>query len=283
MQINVENFGPIRKGSVDLSKKITIFCGPNGTGKTYMAYLIYGLLGARMTIFDPESNHIVVEDLAARKVVTLPIEKKMLDKYRTALINSVRRNLDTIFGISDEKVASVFADTSFSYGETKNAFYKRLIDTDIHTEIELFGVQISIVKERGNDFVVLQLLSDVDIHNVPLRRLEYFLLSAVYYQLSIIPINRTSIFPVERNSVFTFSKELSIRKQEKWDQLQRIFEKKEREKIDRIEIMMASSRRYPLPVRDNLMVADDISEIKKRRSDFYEFAESLLKKTCCMV
>lgn len=278
MKICVEKFGAIKKGTVDLSKNITVFCGPNGTGKTYMAYLVYGLLGSRRAILNIESCPFSIEDLIAHKVVTLHIDKKILYKYRTSIINSARRNLDTIFGISDEKVTSIFSETLFSYGETKHDFYTRIIDTNIYTEIELLGVRISIEKKECSDVIALQIMNDIDIHNVALRRFEYFLLSAVYYQLSIFPINRTSIFPVERNSVFTFSKELSIRKQEKWDQVQRIFEKKEREKMDRIEMMMASSRRYPLPIRDNLMVADDISEIKKRKSEFFEFAETLEKK-----
>ncbi|MCX8481199.1 MAG: AAA family ATPase, partial [Sediminibacterium sp.] len=40
MQISVQNLGPIKEGTVDFSKKLTVFCGPNGTGKTYMAMLI---------------------------------------------------------------------------------------------------------------------------------------------------------------------------------------------------------------------------------------------------
>jgi predicted ATPase len=43
MKIQVTNLGAIKEGTIDLSKKLNVFCGPNGTGKTYMAYAIYGL------------------------------------------------------------------------------------------------------------------------------------------------------------------------------------------------------------------------------------------------
>jgi hypothetical protein len=43
LKISVENFGPIRKGSVEL-KPLTIFIGPNNTGKSYMALLVYALV-----------------------------------------------------------------------------------------------------------------------------------------------------------------------------------------------------------------------------------------------
>ncbi len=35
MKILVKNLGAIKQAEIDLSKKLTVFCGPNGTGKTY--------------------------------------------------------------------------------------------------------------------------------------------------------------------------------------------------------------------------------------------------------
>ena len=43
LTISVKNFGPIAEGSVDL-KPLTIFVGPNNTGKSYMATAAYALL-----------------------------------------------------------------------------------------------------------------------------------------------------------------------------------------------------------------------------------------------
>ena len=42
-KISVENFGPIRKGTVEI-KPLTVFVGPNNSGKSYMAAAVYGLL-----------------------------------------------------------------------------------------------------------------------------------------------------------------------------------------------------------------------------------------------
>lgn len=42
MIVEVENLGPIKKGEVEL-KPLTVFIGPNNTGKTYLAYLISGM------------------------------------------------------------------------------------------------------------------------------------------------------------------------------------------------------------------------------------------------
>ena len=41
-RIEVKDFGPIAEGAVDL-KPLTVFIGPNNSGKSYMALLVYAL------------------------------------------------------------------------------------------------------------------------------------------------------------------------------------------------------------------------------------------------
>ncbi|WGK69517.1 AAA family ATPase [Candidatus Haliotispira prima] len=43
MTIKFQNLGPLRKGKFKLND-FTVICGPNNSGKTYLAYLIYGTL-----------------------------------------------------------------------------------------------------------------------------------------------------------------------------------------------------------------------------------------------
>ena len=41
MRIRIENLGPVKKIELDLSRKFMVFTGLNGTGKTYVSYVIY--------------------------------------------------------------------------------------------------------------------------------------------------------------------------------------------------------------------------------------------------
>ncbi|MFK7904558.1 MAG: AAA family ATPase [Chitinophagales bacterium] len=43
MKLVVQNFGPIRSGEIDLSKRFYVFVGKNNSGKTYMAHLMWAL------------------------------------------------------------------------------------------------------------------------------------------------------------------------------------------------------------------------------------------------
>ena len=43
MKIEIKNLGAVKSATIDISKKLNLFCGPNGTGKTYIAYAIYDI------------------------------------------------------------------------------------------------------------------------------------------------------------------------------------------------------------------------------------------------
>ena len=90
--------------------------------------------------------------------------------------------------------------------------------------------------------------------------------------LATYPISSTYILPVERNSIFTFSKELSISKQEAVDHFHAMTSKN---KIDRFDLLFKKTTRYPLAIKDGLMIADDLAETKKNTSDFFEFATEI--------
>jgi len=75
MKLKIKNFGPIKKGEIDLSKRFYVFVGYNNSGKTYMAQLIW-MLGktVKLDYFsdlgDLEKKPLTNDDLTA-----------MLDQY----------------------------------------------------------------------------------------------------------------------------------------------------------------------------------------------------------
>ena len=51
LNLYFKNFGPVKEAEIDL-RPLTIFVGPNNTGKTYTAYYIWAL-GALEYRYDP--------------------------------------------------------------------------------------------------------------------------------------------------------------------------------------------------------------------------------------
>lgn len=68
MQLHIKNFGPIKEGTLDISKKFDLFVGPNNSGKTYVAQLLW-------IIFHPLAKKMFVKYLHKKnKLESLHIE-----------------------------------------------------------------------------------------------------------------------------------------------------------------------------------------------------------------
>ena len=62
--LNVENFGPIAKGKIEL-RPLTVFAGRSNTGKSWFAALVYALLNSRNMYGDPISDlHDAADELS---------------------------------------------------------------------------------------------------------------------------------------------------------------------------------------------------------------------------
>lgn len=89
MKITIDNLGVVRHIEFDTQKPLSLFCGPNSTGKTYVAYVLYAVMRyADSFLFDNSGN---VEK-----------DNKMIK------VNHFERNIGDILGVSDEYVESQF-------------------------------------------------------------------------------------------------------------------------------------------------------------------------------
>ena len=265
MEIKVNNLGAIKEGTYDLTKRFSIFCGPNGTGKTYLAYVIYGLLKRKIHIPGKEK---LAETLVNKKKASMEIDFSKLAKYRESLISTTVRNIDELFGIGESDAMRIFKDFVCSFTTNNDDFKQIIIQSKIATLQNIQGVNIRIEKEAGSTQMLLYVIDESIPTNI-IGNFRFFLDSHLYYLLSIYPIGGVEIFPVERNSIYTFSKELSIRKQDALDHMQMLMNKKKQ--IDVFDLL--SSKRYPMPIRDGLNIAEDLTEIRKYNSPVVDFAK----------
>ena len=274
MKIEVKNLGVIEEGEVDLGKKINIFCGYNGTGKTYYSYLIYGLLKRREHLLLSRNDFAIESSIGDGE--RNKIDFNILSKYREMMIREAKNEIDEVFGVGYDVAREIFSKTELFFKDSESELMKQVIDAEISKGISIIDNEYLLRKKAGEDFYSLR-VEKINIKQRP--RDEFYnriVNSFVYRTLATIPVGDVCFFPVERNSIYTFSKELSITKQETFDTIQRLFTK-ERKKISRLGSLL-SGYRYTLPVKDGLMVADDLANIRKRRSFYYEFATELEKK-----
>lgn len=271
MKFKVSNLGAIKEGEIDLSKKFIVFCGPNGTGKTYFAYVIYGLLSRKLHV--PDSLNLA-DALAENRKVEYDIDFDNLIQYRSKMIELSNTNIGELFGIGEKEKIKLFSSFSCQFSNSDDEFQKYLIDAEISKICDIDDVLVKIEKQTGSSKLFLTLLDD-NPTTESIRKLKSLLNTFLYYYLILFPINDVVIFPVERNSIYTFSKELSVRKQEALDNMLLLMDNEK--KVNRYDLYF-NNRRYPLPIRDGLIIAENLSEIRKQQSPTHDFSLSLEEK-----
>ena len=134
MKLKVNNLGAIKEGEIDLSQKLIVFCGPNGTGKTYLSYVIYGLLKRRLHI---QGDEDFAERLINEKNIVLEIDFEKLFQYRNNMIRSVETSLDELFGIGESEVQKIFKDfhCEFTISDEDFKAFKQVVDSELHRKL----------------------------------------------------------------------------------------------------------------------------------------------------
>ena len=272
MNIKIQNLGTIKEACIDLNKKLTVFCGPNNTGKTYVSYIIYALTNISMkptqVLSDDMLKNFIQEGQFSFEIDTVDVFR-----FRNELTDLIKDNLSTIFGVSDEKTQSYFSTFNLSFESTPEEFHEKIIKEGFKLNVSVLDVDIQITKMNDSRLVLIENVSEKKaIKPATVQFLTYQMLTMIYSCLALYPASTSAIFPVERNSIYTFSKELSLQRNLLIEQMQELSSNK---KLNPWDLLEKRSTRYPLAVRDCLEVADDLVNLQSRRSPFYEFAEQL--------
>lgn len=271
MKISIENLGPIKAGQVDLDKRLTVFSGPNNSGKTYVAFLIYALIKANYKFYRQDRRTNFVLTLIQKKTIRYDISIDEVWKYRKEELESIVNSLDSIFGISSDVVSQLFSLFKIDIIQSKEELQDSILKMNFTNRLSVNGFNIEVHKSEGDDFIELK-TSDKIVTKENIEFSELFLESKLLSLIAFYPFTNSHILPVERNSIYTFSKELSIKKQEFLDRAQEL---SSNTKKDPFHWLVRRSTRYPLPIRDGLEIAEDLSNFSSRKGEFYSLAKEL--------
>ncbi len=272
MKIEIQNLGAVKHAEINLSKRLTVFCGPNNSGKTYVAFMVYALTKSGLKYFRSDNNNNLIPELIKNQEAIFEIKLDDIWKYRIEEIKGIKQSLDSIYGISEEVVSNLFKDFSIQIIESKESFKNAVLKMNFENELKLNNVSINIKKIEKSLNIELHLNSKT-ISKDNIEILNFFLRAKLFSLIAFHPFNNSHILPVERNSIYTFSKELSIQKQEFLDRAQALGSKSNSR--DPFHWLMKSSKRYPLPIRDGLEIAEDLTNYSKNKTDYFELAEEI--------
>ncbi len=274
MKIQVKELGAIKEGVVDLNKSISLFCGQNNTGKTYLSFIIYAITRYKFLFRVLE---IDLKKLIEEKYYSFDINSEDIFERKKATIKTIKSELPKIFGISEEDTELMFKTLDLVLLEDKKTNDEKLKSIALDEIFIIEGHRFKLVKKEGLLKTSLQLLDEYDYSELLAADNFYSLklMSHIVNRLVLYPISKSVIFPVERNSIFTFSKELSINKNMLIDQLQMISNGK---KVSSYELLMGGVNRYPLAIKDGLNVSNDLGTLSNIKSEYYNFGVDLEKK-----
>ena len=107
LELKIENFGPIDKATVQVGQ-FTVFAGPNNTGKTFVAKMLYSILSARnenhaLVLFDTMAR-LIESELQLFERVGQVTEEHPFSEIRRALqkIDSILRNVPSSYPSQNE-------------------------------------------------------------------------------------------------------------------------------------------------------------------------------------
>ena len=270
MIADVSYLGPIRKAVVDLQKPLTLFCGPNSTGKTYMSYLLYAINEDSDYDDSKGLDKIAKQILSEQQFV---LRRELIDEYIGDLAKGMKSKLGSIFGIGDSMVEKLFSQFELTLSLSDNEFEKivsqpcRLVSGNNDAEVVL---------EKDADSDVVRYQANIKAQNIIRDSLMNirFMLSHYFRILCFGNIGGVRMLTVERNSIYTFKTELSLSRNELIDRIQ---QKSGQSELDIFDMVNSSSRRYPLAVRSSLRIANDLENVQKFNGPYYQFAEQIEK------
>ena len=276
MKIQINNLGIIGEGTVNLNRNLTVFCGANGTGKTYFSYLIYALVSDNMSPVKPLSLQDM-EVLVDNGFVDIPIPTESAIEFRNKTIEIIKSRMNEIFGISKKNAERLFKDFEMSFLSPNEEFIKAIRKQALIIDIKLSSNSFKVEKKRDRMEFRLRRDKRQTITLETMQALQLGVSSLVYQRFLTHAINQAHIFVVERSSIFTFNKELSLSRATLVDTLHKEIDNNfNKNKISKL--IQSNSTRYPLAISRNIRFASDLNQIKKDDCDYSSFADDIEKQ-----
>lgn len=256
MILRFNNLGIIETAEIDLSKPFIVFTGPNGTGKTYMSYVLADLprsLGGYFltlsrkkeeqqvltTVYNPyQFDHEDVVKGELNPVILYDIFKKGISFISVGLLRSLNLKEDENNPFSLELVSTL--------EEWKEELYKMKLDCgfflELHKDSNSFEYEVTAVPEFRN--------RDKENNDYDFEQALFF--NSVFFHGAAT----TTMFTAERSGIALFSKELAV---------------------GRLKADLTSIPRYPLAISKSLADAEDRANFSRFKSAFSDLADMIEK------
>ena len=269
-------FKPSRLGCLDANpgeiefKPLTLVCGQNNTGKTWVMYALYGFLTSPGVLRLPEMDKLAEElvregQLSWNFVGWLQANDRRIGN---SIHQAMKRRLPAVFNSAPDLFKDSRFDWEIDHAELSRVGLSRSMDFRLMLGREK-NEMLRITKAAGDGTVHLALLTK------QFPDVSFILSDAIARHLIGLP-DRRSVFlmPAERSGLHLFYRELANRR----TALLHHASKKDKD-IDIVQLIQDVARsRYAEPIAHYIDWLNDLPDVRKRKAGvFHAMAEEVKK------
>ena len=268
MEITLKNLGLISEAQFTVGD-LTVICGKNNTGKTYITYATYGFLD-----YWQHSNDLVVENDLVDKLVKhdiqdLPIRNlsTIANKILGKATNGFHGKLKRFFASTQEVESKSFINVNCDEPPFP---IESIISSVYYTDI---GNQISTQIQRGSTggFIDINLQSwhpQIDVYDLQDIALSLNEVIKNWAFSNVIP--KAFMASSERTGAALFQREVDFTRSRLIDLLKET-------NINPQQLLGRFTAEYPLPVKHNIDFIRDLPNIVRKQSEFSQQYPEILQ------
>ncbi len=265
MKIKLNNLGTIKQAAFEMSD-LTIVCGKNNTGKTYITYALFGFLDLKNKFLQIDVEDTYIEDLLRDGNISIDLT------HYTNKINSI---LQVACQKYSEQLADIFASKESLFQSAKfdiEVTQKPSLEKKFKQTIESGeGEMFSLTKKEGDSHLLISLLSKDKIafpHHIISRIIADSIVEILFDDL----LPNVFIASAERTGAAIFKDELDFAR------TRLLKEMHKNKKIDPMELLFKNYRDYARPVEKNVDFQRRLAQIAKKDSFIVKEHPDILKK-----
>ena len=226
MIIKINNFGPIDKCEIE-TKPLTIFVGPNGTGKTWTATLVASLFHQNMWVHYSRAysegglteQYDLIEDALESVLVNGNANidmKEFIEQHANEYLSNVARlmpkYMPEFLGSQLISFDDLSIDVKFECENYLQYLNKFSADRTIG-ENEDGDALLKVYAQKNDPYVYVLTRSSKEIQEIPLNLIKHRISSFIFMIINRMYYDYTHFFPAERTGVMQFFSGVKISKE----------------------------------------------------------------------
>lgn len=254
-----KNIGKISNSEIELGN-ITIICGPNNVGKTYLSYGVYGLLN-QLRHGELNVRASAINSLKNTGTVVLKSDLISMDQYVKINSKKFTESLTSFFSVGRDffKNAKIECVVDKGYEALSNSELK-------HKTINFIkGVALDLSVEKGTVSLYMQNKDKVDM---PKELLKSFVNNSIGEEIYAQYFPKPFVVTSERTGIALFYKELDLSKNRIVDMITKKNNDKESSvrQLNLFDFVFSMTSRYAKPIEDNINTVRDYENLSKKSS-----------------